>query len=65
MEGNPRIGGLTKFADLVEKKGGGKIVVKVFTGAGSTASRKPAPCGTVFAAVSETFSLGACFNPRP
>ena len=33
VEGNPQVDGLVKFADLVKEKSGGKMVVKVFTGA--------------------------------
>lgn len=33
VEGNPQVDGLIKFADLMKQKSGGKIVVKVFTGA--------------------------------
>jgi len=33
VEGNPQVDGLMKFADLVKEKSGGKMVVKVFTGA--------------------------------
>jgi tripartite ATP-independent transporter DctP family solute receptor len=33
VEGNPQVDGLMKFAELMKEKSGGKIVVKVFTGA--------------------------------
>ncbi len=33
VEGNPQVDGLVKFAELVGAKSGGKMVVKVFTGA--------------------------------
>lgn len=33
VEGNPQVDGLMRFADLVKEKSGGKMVVKVFTGA--------------------------------
>ena len=33
VEGNPQVDGLMKFAELMKEKSGGKMVVKVFTGA--------------------------------
>ena len=33
VEGNPQVDGLMKFAELMKEKSGGKITVKVFTGA--------------------------------
>ena len=33
VEGNPQVDGLMKFAELMKEKSGGKIIVKVFTGA--------------------------------
>jgi len=33
VEGNPQVDGLMKFAELMKEKSGGKIVIKVFTGA--------------------------------